>query len=252
MKFTAFIISSILATPVPYYATEVDSAGQEKSADSYKQAYGTQEQGVDGTKATYGDVRAIGDNKQAYSAQEQVSGENKAAYGDVRAIGDNKQVHGDARAINNKQAYSPQEQVSGEMEFAYGNVKIIDEEKAGNSDKRAYITGEKRSGENKAAYENVESVGDVRSIDENMQVDIDYIEEWDPVAIEEEWESSDEETYLEAKSGNQAYSSGKVQDWNGSNRKGNNGCKDMSRNGQDIRRQIALYQFMGFGQKPRH
>ncbi|KAJ9080545.1 hypothetical protein DSO57_1023786 [Entomophthora muscae] len=219
MKFTAFIISSILATPVPYYATEVDSARQEKSANSYKQAYGTQEQGVDETKAAYGDVRAIGDNKQAYSAQEQVSGENKAAYGDVRAIGDNKQVHGDARAINNKQAY---------------------------------ITGEKRSDENKAAYENVESIGDVRSIDENMQVDIDYIDEWDPVAIEEEWESSDEETYLEAKSGNQAYSSGKVQDWNGSNRKGNNGCKDMSRNGQDIRRQIALYQSMGFGQKPRH
>ncbi|KAJ9080541.1 hypothetical protein DSO57_1023782 [Entomophthora muscae] len=158
MKFTAFIISSILATPVPYYATEVDSVGQEKSANSYKNAYNPKEQGVDETKAAYGDVRAIGDNRHAYSPKEQVSGENRAAYGNFKSIGDVK---------------------SG-------------------------------GGENKQAY------GDVKSIDD-INVDIDYTEEWNPVAIDEEWEFNDENN-LEAKNGNQGYSSGMVQDWDTSTR----------------------------------
>ncbi|KAJ9080543.1 hypothetical protein DSO57_1023784 [Entomophthora muscae] len=184
MKFTAFIISSILATPVPYYATEVDSVGQ-KSPNSYKNAYNPKEQGVDETKAAYGDVRAIGDNKQAYVAQEQGVDETKAAYGDVRAIGDNRH------------AYSPKEQVSGENRAAYGNFKSICDVKSG-------------GGENKQAY------GDVKSIDD-INVDIDYTEEWNPVAIDEEWEFNDENN-LEAKNGNQGYSSGMVQDGDTSTR----------------------------------
>ncbi|KAJ9080542.1 hypothetical protein DSO57_1023783 [Entomophthora muscae] len=212
MKFTAFIISSILATPVPYYATEVDSGGQEKSANSYKQAYGTQEQGVDETKAAYGDVRAISNNKQAYVAQEQGVDEAKAAYGDVRAIGDNKNAYdpkehvsgdnkaayADVRAIgDNRQAYSPKEQISGGNKAAYGIVRAIGDVKSG-------------GGENKQAY------GDVKSMDD-MNVDNDYNEEWNPAAIDEEWEFN-VKTNLEDKKGNQGYSSEMVQDWDTSTR----------------------------------
>ncbi|KAJ9049481.1 hypothetical protein DSO57_1023830 [Entomophthora muscae] len=131
-------------------------------------------------QAVYGNVRAIGDNKHAYDPKEHVSGDNKAAYGDVRANGDNRQ------------AYSPKEQVSGGNKAAYGIVRAIGDVKSG-------------GGENKQAY------GDVKSIDD-MNADNDYTEEWNPAAIDEEWEFN-VKSNLEDKNGNQGYSSGMVQDW---------------------------------------